>query len=470
MIGAWMLYCTATALLLGAAASTSERILGSWGRPSRFLWLGAIVGSGLLPIVALAFPRSPGGSGDTPIGIGPITVVVEEAATIPSGWRLSLAWADPILLRLWIAVSGALFAYLLISAGALAVRRTGWRREIVDGESVLWSRDVGPCVVGLFRPKVVLPGWVREAGTRERHLVFEHEREHVRTRDPLLLALGGAVLVAMPWNVALWWQMRGLRLAIETDCDRRVLTRHPDRRAYGALLLEVGRRRAVPASFALVAFAEPKSFLERRIEAMTRKLEERNGIRSLALAGLAALCLAVACEAPAPQDVTDPGGTQEEVAGARTAVTGSEPAGANGGEPAPAVEEARPPIVEEAPSGGQGPPPVGWRGALPPPPETAPAANLSAQPSFTPYTVALQREYPALLRDAGIGGRTLLWFFINEQGVVDNVQVNQGSGHAPLDAAALRVARTFEFTPALDRDERVPVWIAIPITFQTTSP
>lgn len=105
--------------------------------------------------------------------------------------------------------------------------------------------------------------------------------------------------------------------------------------------------------------------------------------------------------------------------------------------------------------------------------------DIAAAPTFTPYETApelrnrnevaqaLQREYPALLRDAGIGGTVVMWFFINDQGVVENTQVNQSSGHPQLDEAALRVANVFQFTPALNRDQRVPVWVAIPITFET---
>ncbi len=60
-----------------------------------------------------------------------------------------------------------------------------------------------------------------------------------------------------------------------------------------------------------------------------------------------------------------------------------------------------------------------------------------------------------------------MWFFINDQGVVENVQVNQSSGFDQLDAAALAVADVFEFTPAINQNEQVAVWISIPITFQT---
>ena len=98
---------------------------------------------------------------------------------------------------------------------------------------------------------------------------------------------------------------------------------------------------------------------------------------------------------------------------------------------------------------------------------------LSAPPTLTPYTVspamrnraevarALQREYPALLRDAGIGGTVTVWFFVDEDGKVIKIQVNPSSGHQALDDAAIRVAGIMEFTPALNRDKRVSVWISL---------
>lgn len=115
---------------------------------------------------------------------------------------------------------------------------------------------------------------------------------------------------------------------------------------------------------------------------------------------------------------------------------------------------------------------------LPPPPE-ATETDVSAAPTFTPFTVrpdlkntnevrrALEREYPPLLRDAGIGGQVNVWFFIDEDGRVLRTQVQKSSGHKALDDAALKVADIMEFTPALNRDKRVKVWVAFPITFTT---
>ncbi len=103
--------------------------------------------------------------------------------------------------------------------------------------------------------------------------------------------------------------------------------------------------------------------------------------------------------------------------------------------------------------------------------------DLSAAPVFTPMTVrpeirnrsevqaALMREYPPVLRDAGIGGQVVVWFFISEEGRVLNRRVSESSGHVALDEAALKVADVFRFTPALNRERIVPVWIQLPITF-----
>jgi protein TonB len=107
------------------------------------------------------------------------------------------------------------------------------------------------------------------------------------------------------------------------------------------------------------------------------------------------------------------------------------------------------------------------------------ADNIEAAPSFTPFTVEprlrnteevarhLQRSYPPLLRDAGIGGTVVLWFLIDEQGKVIKTQVHKGSGYQAFDEAAGAIAAIMEFTPAMNRDTRVKVWVQIPVSFTT---
>ena len=104
--------------------------------------------------------------------------------------------------------------------------------------------------------------------------------------------------------------------------------------------------------------------------------------------------------------------------------------------------------------------------------------DLAANPALTPYTsapellnapevrAALVQLYPPLLRDAGVGGTALVWFFIDETGRVRRYQIKESSGHASLDEAALKVADVMRFSPALNRDEPVSVWVALPIGFR----
>ena len=78
----------------------------------------------------------------------------------------------------------------------------------------------------------------------------------------------------------------------------------------------------------------------------------------------------------------------------------------------------------------------------------------------------MEREYPPLLRDAGIGGTVTVFFFIDENGQVQDYRIDQSSGHQALDDAALAVADVYRFTAALNRDKKVPVWVSFGITFQ----
>jgi len=78
---------------------------------------------------------------------------------------------------------------------------------------------------------------------------------------------------------------------------------------------------------------------------------------------------------------------------------------------------------------------------------------------------ALSASYPPILRDHGIGGRALVWVLLGENGRVVRAQLKESSGHAALDDAALKIAPTMRFSPAMNRDQIVKVWVAVPIVF-----
>jgi TonB family protein len=82
-------------------------------------------------------------------------------------------------------------------------------------------------------------------------------------------------------------------------------------------------------------------------------------------------------------------------------------------------------------------------------------------PRFTDSPV----EYPLELWDRNIEGSTLVRVLVNETGGVDSVMVMESSGHAGLDSAAVRGARSMEFEPATKDGEPLKVWASVPVRF-----
>jgi hypothetical protein len=103
----------------------------------------------------------------------------------------------------------------------------------------------------------------------------------------------------MPWNVALWWQLSRLRLAIELDCDARVVAQTTgDAIAYSRLLVSVGER-ALATRQPVLAMSRSRSALAKRFDALLSKntLGKR---RALALSALAAGIVASVAFVPSP--------------------------------------------------------------------------------------------------------------------------------------------------------------------------
>jgi TonB family protein len=519
MITAWLAYSLLVSGLLAVAAWVAERAVRAQGWPGRWPWALAMAGSLGLPLAAWLRPAPEVGPVPSSGLVMPGAYVMEALpvlATESASGRLSV---EAIVLVGWAAVSATLLLYLAIAAWRVRSEGRRWRRDEVDGVEVLVSRSTGPAALGLVRGRVVLPEWALSLDERLRRLLVLHEAEHVRAGDPQLAVAGLVVCALVPWNLPLWWQLSRLRLAIEMDCDARVLRRSGDHASYGSLLVEVGQRRARLA----VGLAESRSMLERRIRMITKTTTGRRTLRALGLGAASGLVLAVACETPPPTGLADASSRPQEPDQALTAARSlpCEPLFYVDGEVTDraALAAVDPDVIEaveirtrggaslrasevrfeglDAEAAGQPDAACGvvfilTKNASPDAAERTrriretlsaleaqepPSRDPGDEPTFTPMTVrprltnaedvrqALERHYPPLLRDAGIGGTAVVWFFIDTEGAIERLQIYHSSGHDALDQAALRVASAMEFTPAYLRDERVPVWIALPIRF-----
>lgn len=92
---------------------------------------------------------------------------------------------------------------------------------------------------------------------------------------------------------------------------------------------------------------------------------------------------------------------------------------------------------------------------------TAPRVLNSAE-----VEAALQRQYPALLREAGITGEVGVQLWLDESGRVVQSRVANSSGYEAMDAAALHVADVMRLTPALNRGRPVRVTVVVPVVFR----
>lgn len=301
MIATWMLYGTAVAILAGLGAAALERGARVLNRAGRWCWIGAMIVALALPAAAWFRPqalppvvlRMP-----TPTGLveaaPPVTIT---APSIRYHTKHQWTWSDlnGPLAGVWVLLTLGMLAWFALASRRLARLRKSWRAE----GGFLVSENVGPAVVGFLRCEVVVPGWSLELSPEQRQLLLAHEAEHVAAHDSRLLLAAAVVLALVPWNVGLWWQFARLRLAIELDCDERVLRSFPDRSRYGRLLLDVGAK-AARTLLPVTAFHEPMSSLERRIRSMTTIRPKKAGLIAGVMALGAVAALFIACEAPRP--------------------------------------------------------------------------------------------------------------------------------------------------------------------------
>jgi hypothetical protein len=320
MIAAWMLYSAAVGALMGAGALAGDRFCRMVRVPVRWVWMAAMGGTLLLSLGGLLRvageregPPVTGGQAVswqaealTPVTMGRVSGILRTvrragAETAEAAYVAVAKYAGGGrgASALWAVSSAALL--LLLSATLLRLRRARqrWPLHRIGDLGVLVSRDTGPALVGLLRPSIVVPAWLLGEPAERQRLVVQHEDEHRRAGDQLLLAAACIAVCMLPWNVALWWMLLRTRLAVELDCDARLLRRGVRAHSYGSLLLDIAARtRALP--FGAPALADSPTHLERRLLAMTEKNRTPRRARACLAALSALLLLTAACTTELP--------------------------------------------------------------------------------------------------------------------------------------------------------------------------
>ena len=465
MIALVMLTAIACALAAGAAAWAVEGAARLWRRPTRWGWALALLAAGLAPAIAAA-PRWRAAVPMGARGAGPTSGTADRLPTfvVRAGGALgglptlrTLTRADRPLAIAW-GISSALALLTLGAAHWRLRRRTrGWPSVVVDGVPVRVAPDLGPAVVGVRRTEIVLAEWTLAMDAPLRALVLRHEAEHVRGGDARLLAGAALLIAATPWNAPLWWLAHRLRLALEVDCDARVLRAYPDVRRYGLLLLTVAQRAAAMpgprAPLAPAALAESLTDLERRIDVMraptpTHRLP-RTALRA-AGAALAVAAFAFACATPeAVSGTRSQRPTQGVLELDSMTVTPSGPVTSAAREPASAPSATRRPSE---------------------PPQVMPAGGpyfeFQVERAVRLVPGTLGPMYPDSLRAEKVEGEVLAQFVVDTTGLVQvtTFKVLKAS-HGPFVDAVRTALPAMRFEPALVGGRKVRQLVQQPFMF-----
>jgi len=158
--------------------------------------------------------------------------------------------------------------------------RAGTRRQV---PIVMTSGDLRqPAVLGVFRPKLLLPGEVQDLRDDELRMIMLHELGHLRYRDVATNWLLAILRAFYWWNPVCWLATARIQSLQEQACDAFAIQRMPGgtTREYGELLLSLAAGSRGPGG----RLSPPASILG-LFPMIFRKRAMANRIRALRSAG-----------------------------------------------------------------------------------------------------------------------------------------------------------------------------------------
>src|SRR6185437_11553457 len=153
------------------AGRAAEWVCRAMRWPVRWVWAAA-----LLVCVALAAAAPLRGSRAS--HLVDVTALELPSAALGGSPAATMGFAERVA-GARLAMERTLIAP--VERGLLALRaHASPRVNATAGVPVRVSPTLGPVVIGVTRPEIVVPAWLLERGDAEQRLAVAHEREHVR--------------------------------------------------------------------------------------------------------------------------------------------------------------------------------------------------------------------------------------------------------------------------------------------------
>lgn len=382
-------------------------------------------------------------------------------------------------------------------------RRIGQLEALPSGAYRAQHADVGPAVLGLLRPRIIVPAdFDCRFDLEQQQLILAHERSHLRRGDVIAQSIAIALRCLYWFNPLLHFAAPRLRQDQELASDDEVLRRFPSaRRRYADTLLDA--QLAVPG-LPVGCLWQSSHPLKERIQMMkaSRITPRRHRLGLAAAAALMVLTGSTLWASQPERQTVHPAATHQlklqiQAGGERhqpvLQLVAGQPArvefhaGARQWEAEFVVDrlatgyqvasrltlDGEPqgePRLHTAADGGfafelaGSDPALALRidGTVA---ELAAASTATAVSETPSYARITRPRYPAAAAEAGRTGKVVLRVKIDDGGQVQNVAVEHSSADAELDAAAIESVRGWSFNPALENGVRVASSVLVPVCY-----
>jgi TonB family protein len=312
-----------------------------------------------------------------------------------------------------------------------------------------------PAVVGLLKPRIILPlNLIESLPDEELGAILRHEESHRLRRDPLHSLLQRLCIALFFFYPPLYPILARLRENAEYACDEEALAKGIDVKDYTRALARSVQRAFAPAPLANAAGSGGDSLLRKRLQRLHRVERNTMSRYRLILVGAALLVgagsfLPLSLEADTPPVPAAPASDPAAVSPPET----------NDDPPPPPPKKAAPSAERKV---GDPPPPPKKPGKAPPAPEAK--ERFVTKPKLIHFEPP---EYPEEARKAKAQGKVLVVVLVDENGKVVKAKVKQGvDDHPELDKAALKAAYLCLFEPGTEDGEAAKVWAMIPYKFK----
>jgi len=267
-----------------------------------------------------AYQAGGAAAADTNKQTAPSQTIPQQAPVVP----IVIDWPSLILI-LW--AGGFCFTGAWLIVGKMHIQRQiertktanppAWMSNMVDGcRAVLRiDRPIGivlqktlpvPAIMGIFKPKLVLPAHLAEEGDKKqlRHIFF-HELMHYKRRDLIVIGLLNALSAVYWFNPIVWLLVKFVRKDMETACDSNVLSAMGEHRRQDYIFTLVkftGKSNHCRVQAAL-SLNDGKSGMKKRIAGMFLHSKTKSSVKIpviLLVLVMAFACFTTACQ-PTPE-------------------------------------------------------------------------------------------------------------------------------------------------------------------------